>query len=192
MILKANKEVILSAGAIGTPQILQLSGIGDEKKLRSVGITPVVNLSEVGGNLADHPFLGLQWFVNSTQTEDNISRNATLAAELLAQWNASGTGIYANGAPPQLTWTRVANESTVFNGTVQDTSSGPISPHIEIITEVRSLFYSVCLSGAEVQQNEFLSFVQSAPATGNYITMIVAVVSPASRTYLRCQCLSRT
>lgn len=43
-----------SAGAVGTPQILMLSGIGDAAELRQVGITPVVDLPEVGKNLQDH------------------------------------------------------------------------------------------------------------------------------------------
>lgn len=140
IVFQANKEVILSAGAIGTPQILQLSGIGDPDKLRSVGITPLVNLSDVGENLVDQPILGSQWFANSTATNDQITRDATLATELYAQWNASGTGPYADGSPPQLIWTRVSNESTFFNDTFPDPASGPTSPHIEISVEVRFLF----------------------------------------------------
>lgn len=118
---------------------MQLSGIGNPDKLRSVGITPLVNLSDVGENLADHPLVGSHWLANSTETTDQIARNATLAAELYAQWNASGTGPYADGAPVQILWTRVSNESTFFNDTVPDTASGPTSPHIELAAEVRLL-----------------------------------------------------
>ena len=50
----ANAEIILSAGAIGSPQILQLSGIGDGKQLSSIGIAPVHELTGVGKNLQDH------------------------------------------------------------------------------------------------------------------------------------------
>jgi choline dehydrogenase len=50
----ARRQVILSAGAIGSPQLLQLSGIGDPEHLRSLGITPIVPLSGVGENLQDH------------------------------------------------------------------------------------------------------------------------------------------
>ncbi|MET3683244.1 choline dehydrogenase [Alkalibacillus flavidus] len=78
-------EVILSGGAINTPQLLQLSGVGDAEHLRSVGVDPVVHLPGVGENLQDHleayiqyecpepvseqpnlnkakmPWIGLQW-----------------------------------------------------------------------------------------------------------------------------------
>jgi choline dehydrogenase len=48
------KEIILCGGAINTPQILQLSGIGDADYLKSVGIEPVHHLPGVGANLQDH------------------------------------------------------------------------------------------------------------------------------------------
>ena len=53
-LLKARREVILAAGAIGSPQILQCSGIGPESLLRSHGIDVVHHLPGVGANLQDH------------------------------------------------------------------------------------------------------------------------------------------
>ena len=50
----ANNEIILSAGSIGTPQILQTSGIGDANKLSQLGINVIKNSSGVGRNLQDH------------------------------------------------------------------------------------------------------------------------------------------
>jgi len=52
--VKANGEVILSAGSIGSPQILQVSGIGEEQKLRKHGIDLIHELKGVGKNLQDH------------------------------------------------------------------------------------------------------------------------------------------
>tara|TARA_B110000881_G_C18584955_1_gene524162 strand:+ start:1 stop:1461 length:1461 start_codon:yes stop_codon:yes gene_type:complete len=52
--VKTNKEVILSAGSIGSPHILQVSGVGDSKKIKKYGINVVHELKGVGKNLQDH------------------------------------------------------------------------------------------------------------------------------------------
>ena len=52
--LMAGREVVLSAGAIGSPQLLQLSGIGSEAVLKKAGVTPRHSLPGVGKNLTDH------------------------------------------------------------------------------------------------------------------------------------------
>ena len=54
MILKAREEILLSAGAIGSPQILQVSGVGPGALLQSHGIEVVADSPEVGENLQDH------------------------------------------------------------------------------------------------------------------------------------------
>lgn len=57
----ARREIVLSAGAYGTPQLLQLSGVGPAEHLRSVGIDPVVDSPQVGRNLTDHPATFMNW-----------------------------------------------------------------------------------------------------------------------------------
>ena len=52
--VQANKEIILSAGSIGSPHLLQLSGIGDEETLEKAGVECLHNLPGVGENLQDH------------------------------------------------------------------------------------------------------------------------------------------
>ncbi|MCH8467651.1 MAG: GMC family oxidoreductase N-terminal domain-containing protein, partial [Roseinatronobacter sp.] len=52
--LRARARVVLAAGAIGSPHILMLSGIGPAEQLRKAGIAPVVDLPGVGRNLQDH------------------------------------------------------------------------------------------------------------------------------------------
>ena len=52
--VKANREILLSAGSIGSPHILQVSGIGDNQKLKSHGINVIHELKGVGKNLQDH------------------------------------------------------------------------------------------------------------------------------------------
>ena len=53
--LRARREIILSAGALQSPQILMLSGVGPEARLRSLGVEGVLDAPGVGQNLQDHP-----------------------------------------------------------------------------------------------------------------------------------------
>lgn len=57
----ASKEVILTAGGLGTPKILQLSGIGPKKLLDKFGIPVVSDLPGVGQNLQDQPTLTIPY-----------------------------------------------------------------------------------------------------------------------------------
>ena len=52
--MKARKEVILSAGTVGTTQILQLSGIGNAHELKALNIPVLIDDPVVGANLSDH------------------------------------------------------------------------------------------------------------------------------------------
>ena len=62
--VRANREVILAAGAVRTPQTLQLSGVGPEALLSSLGIETVVDLP-VGSNFQDQPTLYMQFTCGS-------------------------------------------------------------------------------------------------------------------------------
>ena len=70
----ANREVILSAGAINSPQILQLSGIGPADLLKSQGIE-VVRDAPVGENLQDHLQIRAVFKVNGTQTLNTLANS---------------------------------------------------------------------------------------------------------------------
>ncbi len=58
---RASREVLLSAGAVQSPHILQLSGIGEPDALKAAGVTPVHTLKGVGENLQDHVDVTLSW-----------------------------------------------------------------------------------------------------------------------------------
>ncbi|EAQ27359.1 GMC family oxidoreductase [Roseovarius sp. 217] len=61
-------ETVLCAGAIGSPALLELSGIGNGATLQSAGIAPVVEVPQVGGNLQDHLQLRLVYKVHGVPT----------------------------------------------------------------------------------------------------------------------------
>ena len=62
-VARAEREVILSAGAIGSPQLLLLSGIGPADQLRRLGLPVRCDLPGVGENLQDHPYVTCVWDV---------------------------------------------------------------------------------------------------------------------------------
>ncbi|BAH51827.1 GMC family oxidoreductase [Rhodococcus opacus] len=57
----ADREIVSSAGVFGTPQLLQLSGIGPADHLRRVGVAPLVDSPRVGQGLTDHPLTPTVW-----------------------------------------------------------------------------------------------------------------------------------
>jgi choline dehydrogenase len=74
VLVTANREVILSAGAINSPQILQLSGIGPADLLRSHGIE-VIRDAPVGENFQDHLQIRAVFKVNGTQTLNTLANS---------------------------------------------------------------------------------------------------------------------
>ena len=81
--LRAGREVILSAGAIGSPQLLQLSGIGAPDDLRAAGVTLRHELPGVGANLQDHPFVTVIFEVSDENTLYVAERPRSVAEWLL-------------------------------------------------------------------------------------------------------------
>lgn len=70
----ARREVILSAGAVQTPQLLELSGIGDPALLQGLGIPLVHAAPRVGENYIDHFATRMNWRVKNTQTLNELAQ----------------------------------------------------------------------------------------------------------------------
>lgn len=93
--VRAKREVILAAGAFGSPQLLQLSGVGRPEDITHHGIRMVHELSGVGQNLQDHLDFILAF---KTKDNDNFGIGAVGAARLahhIGQWRKDGTGMIA-------------------------------------------------------------------------------------------------
>ncbi|KAK2055336.1 GMC oxidoreductase [Colletotrichum caudatum] len=85
--IRPKREVILSAGAIHTPQILQRSGVASAAYLESEGIELVEDLPGVGQNFQDHCGTPITYSYDAPfPTEADIANNATYAAEAVAQF----------------------------------------------------------------------------------------------------------
>lgn len=84
-VLKANKLVVLASGALGSPQVLERSGVGSKDLLSRLGIDVISNLPGVGNNYQDHNVLFYPYrsTLNASQTLDGvISGRLTLEAAL--------------------------------------------------------------------------------------------------------------
>ncbi|KAF8171014.1 GMC oxidoreductase [Mycena galopus ATCC 62051] len=79
----AKKEVILSAGAIKSAQILELSGIGRKEILEQIDVECKINLRGVGQNVQDHTYLGVSYELNPNDTHEtyDLMRDPEFAAE---------------------------------------------------------------------------------------------------------------
>ena len=67
--ITAKREVILSAGAINTPKLLMLSGVGNKTELEALGLASTIDLPDVGLNLWDHPSAILYWKLRNPQDD---------------------------------------------------------------------------------------------------------------------------
>jgi choline dehydrogenase len=81
--IKANKEVILSAGSFGSPQILMLSGIGPAEELRRHNIDVKIPLSGVGQNLHDHLMFGISHLSTWKGTMNDVLKPLNQVKHLL-------------------------------------------------------------------------------------------------------------
>jgi choline dehydrogenase len=99
--VRCRGEVLLSAGAIGSPQILQLSGIGDGARLKAVGVEPRHELPGVGGNLQDHLQVRAVFAVDGTRTLNTLSATMLGKARIAAEYALARSGPMSM-APSQL------------------------------------------------------------------------------------------
>jgi len=99
--VRCRGEVLLSAGAVGSPQILQLSGIGDGARLQAAGVAPRHQLPGVGGNLQDHLQVRAVFAVDGTRTLNTLSATLLGKARIAAEYALARSGPMSM-APSQL------------------------------------------------------------------------------------------
>ncbi|KAK3681991.1 hypothetical protein LTR37_020694 [Vermiconidia calcicola] len=98
--VKASKEVILSGGVINSPQMLELSGIGDPDVLRAAGVECTVNNTAVGANLQDHVLGGMLYDLADGVTSMDAIHGAEYAKAVQEQYEKDNSGLY--GSPGML------------------------------------------------------------------------------------------
>lgn len=90
-------EVIMAAGAVQTPQLLELSGIGDPERIKSLGIEPLHALPGVGENYLDHFCTRMNWRVSQPITLNELTRGRRLVSEIV-KYALKRRGVLTYGA----------------------------------------------------------------------------------------------
>jgi choline dehydrogenase len=138
----AEAEIVLSLGALQTPKLLMLSGIGDAEELARVGVAPAVNLPGVGRNLQDHVSFGCTWAYREPIAPVGTGNGATLfwksrpeldAPDLLfnqAEFPVPSPETAARGVPAH-GWTMFAGLARPRSrGRVRLGSADPLAPPV--------------------------------------------------------------
>lgn len=99
-IAKSTKEVILAAGALQSPKVLELSGIGAKSVLQSHDIPVVVEIANVGENLQDHLISGISFEVaDHVESLDNLGRQQPEALQTaMAEYMTTKSGPFSGAA----------------------------------------------------------------------------------------------
>jgi len=108
----ARAETVLSAGAVQSPQLLELSGIGDSQRLKQLGIPLVQHLPDVGEHMSDHLQIRLTYRTPVTGTINDLMRSPYHKLKAALQYAFSRKGLLANTSSTAHAITRTVPEMT--------------------------------------------------------------------------------
>lgn len=169
--IQATKEVIVTAGAINSPRLLELSGIGDKGLVESLGISSLVNNPNVGENLQNHPMCMLafklrQGLDEGHQTIDQVARQDPEAVgAAMKEYTENRSGPFSR-----------SGTNSIALLPLPGTAGG----HEEGQRKVRELLARTISSGsvptkptsslAQKQESFIRNILESAKPSGHYLT----------------------
>ncbi|TVY18404.1 Dehydrogenase [Lachnellula arida] len=159
--INAKQEIVVSAGAFQSPQLLMVSGVGPAATLDEFDIDVVSDLAGVGQNMWDHIFYGMVWPINM-ETRQRLL-NQEYLDEKIAEYHVSPTNILSSNVFDYLAWEKLQNRTQLSASALEELAAFPADwPELEFI------------SG---------SLDNSALPTTyrDYTTMIPALAAPTSR-----------
>jgi choline dehydrogenase-like flavoprotein len=183
-IVYAKKEVIICGGFVNSPQILMLSGIGDQDELKEVGITPVKHLPGVGKNLVDNLEIFVLWKSKAICPVPSV----TLAAKSTPKkeypeyeivLNIFVTQALLSGDPfNQKCWASTKNiacivqpfvDNNVNNILIDGTKSNPPTTYEPIVVAPMYVMGGLIEKGDDNYSRGFLKLVSNDPTIPPYI-----------------------
>ncbi|KAF8848709.1 glucose-methanol-choline oxidoreductase [Acephala macrosclerotiorum] len=169
--LTVGKEVILSAGAFQSPQLLMVSGVGPAKHLQGFNIPVVADRPGVGQNLQDHILFGPSYRVNIT-TLTKLANNPFYLIKNLLQYWMKHTGPFTNNVADFLAWEKIPPQlrPTLGEKAIDELSQFPPDwPEVEY------------LSGAGYVGDWSGLFFKQPKDGHQYATILAALMAPMSR-----------
>lgn len=136
--IHAAKEVILSAGAFQSPQLLMVSGVGPSDTLSGLGINVVSDLPGVGQNMWDHILFGPTYQVNIDTLSSVLKNPVNLAAAVL-EYATNATGPLTSPVADFIGWEKLPAEYRVnfSQSTVDDLAQFPSDwPEVEVRSNI--------------------------------------------------------
>lgn len=166
--LNARREVIVSAGAFQSPQLLMVSGVGPAAILNQFGIPVVADRPGVGQNMTDHIFFGPSYRVN-VETFTRVANDPIYLAAQAAGPYLRQEGVLTNPVCDYLGWEK-APRNLLSSSAVSALSQFPASwPELEYLS-------------APGYVGDFSNLLTTQPKDGyQYATIMAALVAPLSR-----------
>ena len=193
--VKCQKEVIISAGTVQTPQILELSGIGSRSRLESLGIECFIDNAAVGEHFEDHVMTGLSYDIVESEFSLDSMTVESIAKEALGKYAKGEGGPMANPltATGFVSLSRIAKEDEMkqivglAKAVGNHDRSSPVTKEGEILTarledeQSASLQFFVLPASYDPSR---LDGSRAPPVPGvvnNRATMLISLTHPASR-----------
>ncbi|KAK6600270.1 gmc oxidoreductase [Botrytis cinerea] len=181
--ISCSREVILAAGSIHTPQILELSGIGQPYILEQLGLPVHINLPGVGENFQDHPYVGaVYYYTNSNyRTIAQIDNDAQLLTQAEQEYYVNKTGPWTAGAINTVAFPSLSQITSNWANMLTDAENQGVADYL-----VPGLDASV-LSGYDAQKDLIVKLLSRSDVSAyellndNVGLMSVAAMHPLSR-----------
>ncbi|RDW57068.1 GMC oxidoreductase [Coleophoma cylindrospora] len=170
--INVNKEVIMSAGAFQSPQLLMLSGIGPAATLQKFGIPVLSNLTGVGQNMWDHVFFGPSYRVK-VETSTRLANDPTyFLAQLIGPYSIEKQGVLTS---PNCDYLGFEKVPAVSRNSFSPAAQADLATFPEDWPEIEYL-------SASGYVGDFSSLPADQPRDGyQYATILASLVAPLSR-----------
>ena len=188
-VIKASEEVVLSAGSIQSPGLLELSGIGQSSVLDAAGITQLIDLPGVGENLQDHLRIQSSFQLKDNYTSFDILRwNTTYAEQQLALWRAGQYSMYdyTGSGYTFVNWTKAIGSTEAAN--ILSLGQQAVGTSDSVVQKKKLSFLSnPTVPQLEVIFSDGYTGVKGYPAstsplyTKGFFSLIAAIMHPLSR-----------